>query len=351
VLSSISTSEKTRNPVPDLLKGIAVIFMIQVHIMELFALDEIFNSTIGSISLFLGGPPAAPLFMVIMGYFLFFSSRPFIAKIKRGILIFIGGIALNIGLNFHLLYRIWTGEFDINPYPYIFGADILPLAGLSIIIISFLNSENFKNSKSVFCFPFLIFLMIIPLALSSFLNDVNSEIYSPLSYLQAFLFGSFWWSYFPLFPWLFYPLLGFAVAAFLSRFSIRINKLFLILPVLIILILTFDFALSAVTDLPTYYHHDFLLALWISLFLLVFYYTALYKESLLGNSKIFQYIKWIGRNVTLLYIFQWLLIGNIATAIYKTQPLYSLPFWFLLILLLASLMTYLYKKFTPTLRS
>ena len=33
----------TRNPLPDLMKGIAVVFMVQVHVMELFARQEVID--------------------------------------------------------------------------------------------------------------------------------------------------------------------------------------------------------------------------------------------------------------------------------------------------------------------
>ena len=38
----------------------------------------------------------------------------------------------------------------------------------------------------------------------------------------------------------------------------------------------------------------------------------------------FKYITWLGKNVTLIYVIQWIIVGNIGTAIYKTvvSPLY-----------------------------
>ena len=42
------------------------------------------------------------------------------------------------------------------------------------------------------------------------------------------------------------------------------------------------------------------------------------------KSKMFKYITWLGKNVTLIYVIQWIIVGNIGTAIYKTVvcPLY-----------------------------
>ena len=59
-----------RNQTADLLKGIAVLLMIQVHVIELFSTDAINSSRIGHILLFLGGPPVAPVFAVIFGYYI-----------------------------------------------------------------------------------------------------------------------------------------------------------------------------------------------------------------------------------------------------------------------------------------
>ncbi|PJB59375.1 MAG: hypothetical protein CO098_03725, partial [Bacteroidetes bacterium CG_4_9_14_3_um_filter_41_19] len=93
---------------PDLLKGMAVILMIQVHLIELFATQEIYDSFFGQLLLFLGGPPAAPVFMAVMGYFLAFSKRGLLFDVKRGFKLIIWGFALNIGLNLNLFFHIYT---------------------------------------------------------------------------------------------------------------------------------------------------------------------------------------------------------------------------------------------------
>ena len=90
----------TRNPVPDLMKGIAVIAMIQVHIMELFAKAEILEGPVGKASLFLGGPFAAPVFMTVMGYFLAGSVKRTREKMKRGLQLIGLGFLLNIVIYF-----------------------------------------------------------------------------------------------------------------------------------------------------------------------------------------------------------------------------------------------------------
>ena len=59
----------TRTQTADVLKGIAILLMIQVHLVELFVTNEISESRVGNVLLFLGGPPVAPIFMTVFGYF------------------------------------------------------------------------------------------------------------------------------------------------------------------------------------------------------------------------------------------------------------------------------------------
>jgi hypothetical protein len=67
-----------RDGTADLLKGLAVLLMIQVHIMEQFVSSDTYNSLIGKASMFLGGPPCAPVFLAVMGYFLAITAKPFL---------------------------------------------------------------------------------------------------------------------------------------------------------------------------------------------------------------------------------------------------------------------------------
>ena len=56
------------------------------------------------------------------------------------------------------------------------------------------------------------------------------------------------------------------------------------------------------------------------------------------------FLKWLGKNITLFYIIQWLIIGNIATAIYQTQTIETSFFWFTGIFLTTTVLTWLIEK-------
>ena len=328
-----------RKPVPDLMKGIAVITMVQVHLMELFARPEILSGTPGKISLLLGGPFAAPVFMAVMGYMLGSSLKSGGKKIRRGLGLIILGLLLNIGLNFNLLIKIYNGTFNLNPLEFIFGADILFLAGLSIVFIAMLEKIFRKRF-----YPVIILSVLIPL-ISPYLPDLPSR----FKYLQAFLYGNSTWSYFPVFPWLAYPLVGYAwkklETEIPSSWRWVNQKMILILMTSGILIISTCIpAFKIITDLPAYYHHHIFLFIWITGFLGIWTWLVEKMEAATGKSLVMRYIKWLGKNVTAVYVVQWLIIGNIATAIYRTQYPFSLILWFLVIITVSSILTYFYAR-------
>lgn len=342
----MSSSSEQRLLVPDTLKGLAVILMIQVHLMELFARPDLFQSTIGNISLFLGGPFAAPLFMAVMGYFSARSSRTAKQQSLRGIKLILLGFALNVGLNLHLLIKIWNGTFDLDPWRYILGADILILAGLSILFLALVR-QVFKN---VF---WAYYLLAGCIALASDLL-VQKAWEAPLSYLQSFIWGGTEWSYFPLIPWLAYPIAGcsfyyFERMARSKGWLSQRNMIILLAILLIVILLYFDKAFSVTVDLPNYYHHGLPYFLWASAFLVSLAITAVLGINLIGRPRPVRYLQWAGKNVTAMYVIQWLMIGNLATALYKTQGFVEIILWFIGITALTSLVTFARNRLSNSL--
>ena len=326
---------------PDLLKGLAVIFMIQVHLMELFAQQDLYDGLIGKISLFLGGVPAAPVFMIVMGYFLASGSKGFKELSVRGTKLFIAGIILNIGLNFHLIYNITFKGWVLNIWQYIFGVDILHLAGLSIIAIAFLSLLNKKNWL-------LYFIVAIGVAALSSILMTNTPENEILNYLQAFFLGGAEWSYFPLIPWLAYPLTGYAFKLFEIKYlkgeaSVKL-KISLIGVFGVLFIFTASYATNISHNLKEYYSHGIIFYFWAISFVILLASVVSILEREAGDSVVFKYIKWLGKNVTIIYIFQWLLIGNIATSIYKTQNLAEIIVWFVGITVLTSILAAIWIK-------
>jgi uncharacterized membrane protein len=289
--------------------------MIQVHLMELFARPDIFVSKGGQVSLLLGAPPAAPVFMVMMGLFLFRTQKPMRALLLRGLGLLTGGLLLNIGLNAHLFVRIWRGDFELNPWAYVFGVDILLLAGMSVVLIALLRPifQRFFPLALLIAFGCSCATLLIP-------NSVSA----PYPYITAFLWGKTTWSYFPLLPWFSWSLLGYFLGAvFEKQVPLRIRVL-VICSSLFVVFLLFPMGFRISADLPEYYHHGPLYFFWGSCFVLVLMGLFSLMDRLPGLT----FFRWLGKNVTSAFVFQWLLIGNIATALYRTQGWGDLVAWF-----------------------
>lgn len=328
----------TRDQTADLLKGIAVVFMVQVHLVEQFVTQELFESIVGRVSLFLGGPPAAPVFLSVMGFFIGQSKKPSFALVRRGMLLIVGGILLNLGLNANLLLSIYRGRFQHDPLAFIFGADILPAAGLSVVICAALRPLLGSNAIAYLA------AAVGVATVAPFLPSLGTE--GLLPYINPFLWGDAWWSYFPLFPWLAYVLLGVAFAHARRSIAPRLtsSRLWLIAFALLgALGFTAADALASITTLPSYYHHGLPLMLWISGFLVLWLLAVNALESHAGETTVLLYLKWLGRHVTPAYVFQWLLIGNLATELYRTQVGNQLVLWFVTILAATSLLVAAYR--------
>jgi len=315
--------------------------MVQIHITELFINSAGRESVFGKVSLFLGGPFAAVVFMIVMGYFIEKSKSSSKRTINRGIKIFVLGFLLNIGLNFHLLLKIAFAGWPYNPLQYILGVDILYLAGMSIVILALL--KQLKKGKAAI--P--VILLFTVAALTGFLNE--KLLTDNHFYVLPFFAGGYSWSYFPLFPWLAYPLAGFIFAHYeekIIRFYERQKTVAIILLAIVgsLVMLFFKQGFETTINLPAYYHHTFGFVFWalglILLWTLILHYILkMFPDTVTGN-----FFCRIGRNITLFYVIQWLIIGNIATAIYQTQGIGQYWYWFAGVFMASVGLTFLIEK-------
>jgi uncharacterized membrane protein len=311
-----------RTHTADVLKGIAILLMIQVHLVELFASHELATSRVGKVFMFLGGPPVAPLFMILFGYFISVTHKSTQQLIVRGVKIFALGMLLNLALNFNLIYTVWRGLLQIDILPFVFGVDILQFAGLSLIVIGLL--KKVLEQQLTMTVMVIVASVLLGQYLAAYIPENNS-----LKYVTAFFYGSAQWSYFPLFPWLAYPLTGMVLYQLQQRYQIDITLITktnrtLAIGALLFVILTIGYAISIASDLPSYYHHGILFFLWMIVFLSLYSTCVHAITERIGTTMLFTYLTWLGKHVTLIYIIQWIIIGNMATEIYKsiTSPLY-----------------------------
>jgi uncharacterized membrane protein len=339
--------DRSRVGAADLLKGVAVVLMIQVHLMEVFARQELLESTAGSISLFLGGPFAAPVFLAVMGYFLAGSQRSLARKLQRSGKIILLGLLLNIGLNMNWLAHHLTGRIAGDPWQFVFGADILFTAGIGIGLTAlarrFLPDRTWIFAAAAISFPLL----------STVLPETHTG-NAVSRYAMAFVYSKESWSYFPIIPWLGYVFAGYAWRTAGREYEGLMQSVSLCRPTTACLVLVaaviagLSYSWRITTDLPAYYHHGLPYFLWAVAFLLLWGKVIDVLDSTSGPAGFVSGLKWLGRNVTAAYVIQWLLIGNFGTTFYKSQFPVPLALWFLAVTALTILAVWLWlraKKF------
>ncbi len=228
--SVIINPSKRMNSI-DVMRAVAILLMIQVHFMMYSSSPWAFGAKfkiLYDVSMELGNVPA-PLFTFLVGMCLYFSfSRQEMAgissaavrarTIKRAAFIFLFGLAFAV--------FIWGPN-------YIFDWDILTLSGFSIALLYFLRKLSPKTLVLIAVFVVLLSPVL------RYLADYYSYWYAYEYYyrftLKDMLTGFLSNGYFPVFPWIGFPLIGFATAkAFLSTHSISIRKLLGVAGILIV---------------------------------------------------------------------------------------------------------------------
>jgi len=214
---SVSIQKNRLLPI-DLARGLAVFFMIAVHTLEVFANPEVKNSAFGQIIEFFGGPPAAPVFMTLMGFSFIYSRKSELKpRLLRGFKIFLSGYVLNIlrgVIPFTLSNQL---QMDVakplpleklNEYTVLTIVDILQFAGIALMIMALIL--EFKINKYAILFSAFLISMLSPFLWGLTLNipvmDQILELFwgdKPIEF--SFITNKI---AFPVFPWLSFPLLG-----------------------------------------------------------------------------------------------------------------------------------------------
>ena len=207
-----------RVPALDLARGLAVAFMIAVHVLEEWGSPATRAGPVGSVIEFFGSAPAAPVFVFLMGASLAWSSRaaPGTA-LRRGA----GLLALGLGLNavrgsLPALLGLWLGLItpaELAPYtPWNLAwiVDILVFAGPALALLALARAA---------LRPWALLLLALGIALAApHLWGLTTGL-CPVDAVLRSLWGTGVLVSFPLFPWLGYGLVGLAWGAWLRAAS------------------------------------------------------------------------------------------------------------------------------------
>jgi hypothetical protein len=296
----------------DLARGLAVLFMIMVHILEIFSDQSVAESWYGEIVFFLGGPPAAPVFMFLLGVGIVFSSKSNAQTLlKRGLWIFILGYLLNFlrGSLPNLIGFLLLGDQELliaSLYELI-TIDILQFAGLTLIFFAVIKKYNLN-------FVYVLFVGVLISALNFVLQPIKVD-HILLAAISGLIWGSSQISFFPFSTWLIYPIAGYLFGMqmikyrdkklfykrlFISSFLILIFSSFIIVGVFGI-----DIGLE---DDYAYYHHHIIGGLiylsFVVCWLSILFFTSKLFAGLIGTT-----INRWSKNVTAIYFIHWVIIG------------------------------------------
>jgi len=302
----------------DLARSLAIMGLPFVHLYEEFELNELYVMP-GTESLLerLACGFGANLFMIMMGMNVIFSSRSTANGLfYRGLRLLLYFFILNI-LRF-VLPGLMMSFFGVED-AYFFmlegfiASDILALAGLSLLILSFFKKYNIKPIWS-------LVLGLVMMGIDTVIPDglVENE------YVALFL-GNFFrvddTSYFPLLSWFIYPAIGYTVGSYFKEMQQdpdRKKRFYIILSGMALSMIFAYYAalktngisvLEMIDSQSTIYINDFLRALSAVLLSSIFLAIAYYVCDYLCGPKPRNVIVKISDAILIFYALQWIIIG------------------------------------------
>ena len=292
----------------DFIRGLAVFFMVFVHVLGVYSTQSVQYSAFGHTVDFLGSPPAAPVFMFSMGVFFILSSKSDDLKsgIIRGVKLLILGSLLSF-LRFDLLQLVdgtasLTEAFGNRTLTALWEVDILQFAGCAYILMSLIKTYLKKPI-------WWLGIALCTVFVSPLLWGITSS--NPvIDWIMQFLWGMQDDVYFPIFGWLCYPLIGMILGVCLKAYS-GIDKL--LQPILKTgIILLFIGSIVSMTNfdfhIGDYFHSGPGSMIWITGFVLVWLWASHMLLKRTKTNTIINHINSWGKDTSNIYFIHWIIV-------------------------------------------
>ncbi|MGC9395839.1 MAG: heparan-alpha-glucosaminide N-acetyltransferase domain-containing protein [Anaerolineae bacterium] len=205
----------------DLARGMGALGMVAVHVLIRYGSYAANQSAYGVVVLFLGGPPAAPVFLFLIGTSLAFSKHATLRdNLWRGAKLLVLGYVLNflrgtlpafLGLKLGILQREALRPY--TPENLFWIVDVLHCAGLSLMVIGVV--------RRLLPRPWTWLLLSAAVALGSPVMWGRMSGWPLLDGCLALLWGTSVTAQFPALPWISYPLTGMAFGVWLAASADR----------------------------------------------------------------------------------------------------------------------------------
>ncbi|MGI6366434.1 MAG: acyltransferase family protein [Bacillota bacterium] len=313
-LFSRNLVNKGRQVELDVVKGLAIVFMVLVHCLEEYTVWPLPGTLSTYIIEFLGSPPAAPVFMFALGIGIVYSRKSDARSLlKRGIWLLALGYILSFFRDLlpHLVLYAKTQDsaYYSEGIQLFLGIDILQFAALTFIFFGIATALRFK--------PLSYFIAALILA------GINLAVagISPENEVLRIFLGLFWgtneYAWFPFLVWIIYPIGGYLFGNLLIRCNNKgqfYKQVFAISLAILALFGLYsylsgvDFGAHDGLYQEAYYHHDLIgniillafVGVWTSL---IYFLTAFLPKFITGALA-----RW-SKNITTIYCVHWLIIG------------------------------------------
>ncbi len=293
-------------------RGFTVFIMPAAHTLLMYGRPDIHQTLLTDIFRFLAEGPGAQLFMLLMGISFSFSKRIRATYvIKRTLLLFFGAYLLNyfkfiVPYSFGILPDNLLAEFQLTNNEqaislFLFMGDILHFAAIAFPLLYL-----FHRLKHYALWSMLAAIAIM--VLSPLVWDVKPGIVFVDSLILLFN-GHPPQTFFPVFPWLVYPLTGLTLGWLLKQHetSTILQNAGLTGVGLIIVSCLFP-ATTAVTDWPSFYRTEPADTLFHLGFVLLWLSVIHRISKKVRDNYFFRLLRFCSRHITIIYFIQWILI-------------------------------------------
>ncbi|REC49532.1 heparan-alpha-glucosaminide N-acetyltransferase domain-containing protein [Chryseobacterium pennipullorum] len=301
----------------DLIKGMSVIGMIIIHTLLIYANVKSQSETaIGSFIVFLGR--GTSIFLICMGItFMTSSHQSLTSSLKRGFLLVFAGLFMNFmkfmipvifGFapdNFIQKYG-WDAPIEQQYVYLVLLGDILQLAGMSLLFVGFIR-KYVTNKYGILAIGLIVALV------SREMSGITVD-YPVINYILDLLFNTNYpaYVYFPVFPWMSFIIIGMFFGKWFMELNYNSSKLFRNMLYTGLVFVALGAPLVFIYSDYNYngfYHMGpggvIYFAGWTMIFLwIIFRLTSGSKEN--GWMRL---LKYCSRNLTSMYMIQWILIS------------------------------------------
>lgn len=294
----------------DLARGFTVLMMAPIHSILLYGNPAIYHSLVVKSLGFIAEGPGAQLFMLLMGVYFAFQKQSFSQVLKKVLLILIAAYALNlfkfvIPLSCKILPAAMLTDLQVQDNKqgmlqlFLLG-DILHFAAIALLILFVVKRlPQFQY--------WALLLVIIVCFISPFCWDKHSDC-SVINYVLQLTGGRPPRVFFPLLPWLVYPLTGLTVGYSIQHFGKTMFPWlrnfgigFMLYGWLLQFLLVKEQSISFYRTVPadTLKHLGIVL---VTLWVWEWIYTHV------SGNYMFRLIEYLGQHITQVYIIQWMVI-------------------------------------------